>query len=279
MTRLRHHRDALTLLEVILAVSLMVVLMSAVHVFYTASLMAIQQGQGLSRESRLAQSALDRITRDVQACNGFLEGSGIGLVGEAHSISVVTTRLPDRDLLAERSITDEPLAVQSDVSEVQYYIALDPEETVTTEDGEEQSVVYGLVRREQALLNQAVLLEDEEQGLGPDFEVELWAEEIKYLGFRYYDGVDWVLEWEGAAGNSLPQAVKIAVGFSPATDEELETETEVAESQMFGEDVAIEDAPSDDRYTTVVFLPQADAMMGSRLVRAKQVNRNLRMAE
>lgn len=261
-----------TLLEVVLATGLMVVLMGGVHLFYSTALRTCAEGRALSRNVRLAWAALDMMARDIRSASGFVSGYGMGLVGDAHSMTLHTVRLPSRELFAKRKIQDKPLAGECDIVKVQYYVATDEEETVEDEQGEEQPLVYGLVRWEQQTLNQLVMIDlDEDQ-----FDVELWAGEIKYVGFRYFDGVEWVTTWHGGGGNSLPQAVKVTVGFVPVTEEELAAEEEIAESEMVGEQVEYEVAPVPDRYSMVVRVAQADAFLGSRLVRARQVMGNLR---
>jgi len=263
---------AFTLLEVVLATGLMVVLMGAVQLFYSTALRICDEGRALNRNVRLAWAGLDQIAGDIRSASGFVGGYGAGLVGDAHSITLYTVRLPSRELFAKRKIQDEPLAGECDIVKVEYYVATDEEETIEDEEGVEQPLVYGLVRWQQKTLNQPVMIElDEEQ-----FDVELWAGEIKYLGFRYFDGVDWVSAWRGGRGNSLPQAVKVTVGFTPVTEEELEADEELAESEMLGEQVEYEAEPVADRYSMVVRVAQADAFLGSRLVRARQVMGNLR---
>jgi prepilin-type N-terminal cleavage/methylation domain-containing protein len=260
----------LTLLEVLLAMALVVVLLGVVQLFYAVSLRTCAEGRVLSRDARLARAALQRIAQDVRNASGFARGYGPGLVGDAHWISLQTVRLPDKALLEERGIRDEPLPAECDIASVQYYVATDEDQTVTLEDGTEGPLVYGLVRWEQKTLNQPVMVDRDEQQV----DVGVWAEQIQYLGFRYFDGVDWVTTWTGGPGNSLPQAVKIMVGLDPVTDAELEAEEEREKAEMLGETVEEPPLPA-GRYAMVVRLRQADTFLGSRLVRAQQVLGNL----
>jgi prepilin-type N-terminal cleavage/methylation domain-containing protein len=261
----------LTLLEVLLAMALVVVLLGAVQLFYAVSLRTCAEGQGLSRDARLARAALDRIAEDVRNASGFARGYGPGLVGDAHWISLQSVRLPDKALLEERGIQEEPLPAECDIASVQYYVATDEDQIVTLEDGTEVPLVYGLVRWEQKTLNQPVMMMDRDE---QQVDVGVWAEQIHYLGFRYFDGVDWVTTWTGGPGNSLPQAVKIMVGFDPVTEDELAAEEEREKAEMLGETVEEPPLPA-GRYAMVVRLRQADTFLGSRLIRAQHVLGNL----
>ena len=270
---------AMTLLEVILAISLMIVLLGMMQMFYAASLRTVDQGKTISRRSRLAQAALARIARDIRGCSGSVASFGDGLVGDAHSITLQSMRLPSTMVLARQGLMDNPRQPEFDLSRVRYYIARDPDETVETDDGQEMDRLYGLVRWEQKTPNQVARLAFEE-GTDEAFDIELWSDEIMYLGFRYFDGVEWVMTWKDEQSKTLPQAVKVVVGYSAASQDELDAETEAIESQMIGEaSIDIADTAFDDRYVTVVYLPQADQLMSSRLVRARQVDRNLRVQQ
>ena len=42
---------------------------------------------------------------------------------------------------------------------------------------------------------------------------ELIAEEVSELGFRYFDGVEWLESWDSVLNESLPRAIEISIGF------------------------------------------------------------------
>jgi hypothetical protein len=125
----------------------------------------------------------------------------------------------------------------------------------------------GLVRREIKTLNQAIIREDQSESV----ELDLVAPEMKYLRFRYFDGVEWLDRWtvgeQGGLGNSLPQAVEITVGYDPIPPEIEEDE----ELDLENEDLlpAPPEPYSQSTSTIVVRLPQADVFFGSRLMRAR----------
>jgi len=72
------------------------------------------------------------------------------------------------------------------------------------------------------------------------------------------DGANWWPTWQLAQGNTLPQLVRITVGFRPDPEQlELRDEMEIVEEDFLQNEEEIEPlAP--DRYSIVVRLKQAD---------------------
>src|SRR4029453_5582239 len=44
---------------------------------------------------------------------------------------------------------------------------------------------------------------------------QLLAEEVVGLGFEYYDGVDWLTEWDSTASGALPRAIRVWLSILP----------------------------------------------------------------
>jgi len=177
--------------------------------------------------------------------------------------------LPDKELFVRRQIQDEPLPAQSDMRQVQYYIAYDEDLSFDYPDGATGPAPMGLVRREIQTLNQVTVREDQTQSV----ELDLYAPEMKYLRFRYFDGVEWLDRWdigkggEAGLGNSLPQAVEVTVGYTaiepPEDEDELDLENQdllPAPPEPYGE----------DKCSIVVRLQQADTFFGSRILRTQR---------
>ncbi len=122
--------------------------------------------------------------------------------------------------------------------------------------------MLGLVRREQKQLTEDVVDLDNTEVLQ---QVHLLAAEIQYIRFRYFDGSTWQDVWPGGGGaNSLPQAVKIEIGFSPDADMLTNQSTDLLENTNFDLMGNVEDqAPVPGRYSLIVRLPTANAMMAS----------------
>jgi len=74
---------------------------------------------------------------------------------------------------------------------------------------------------------------------------------VNYLEFRYFDGLEWQIEWDSQEMGGLPVAVEITIGIDPAGGKDPETldATEV-------NDLALADM-SEFLYRLVVHLPAA----------------------
>jgi len=272
-------RAALTLLEVIIAVALMSMLMAAMLVFFWQTMEVRRQAAAASERAQIARQVLARIEAELRGTIGFDEVgfpleqvlgpdeeviSGGGpvprLIGDRRSITFLTTALPDESQYDFYSETDEPPPARHDLTQVSYWLWVDPENT----DENGQPLVGGIIRTEKKTLNQAIVEEDKPL----DVRNDLWSHELGYLEFRYFDGVEWDVKWDITQGNSLPQMIQVTVGFEPITQEELEDrdldEFPISE-YPFGDD---HEHP--DRYTVIVRLPAADRFFSSRFQRVGQ---------
>jgi hypothetical protein len=52
---------------------------------------------------------------------------------------------------------------------------------------------------------------------------QLLAPEVNYLEFRYFDGAEWLTEWDSEQMGGLPVAVEILVGIDPAGGEDVQS--------------------------------------------------------
>jgi hypothetical protein len=263
----------MTLLELLLAAGLIVLVSGMLFAFYDASLRSRDYGIRRITGCQLARVVAMKIADEIRSANGFIPDIGPGICGDRRVITIQTVTLPDKELLYRRSLKDEPLPAQCDIRQVQYYLAYDPEEAHEYEDGTQAGAPLGLVRREVKTLHQTTQFENR----GEAVDLDLLAPEMKYLRFRYFDGVDWVDKWdiskdlEGKMGNSLPQAVEVTVGYAelPPEDQEKfkleETDPDLTPS--------LPEPYSPDTCTVMVRLPQADTFFGSRLMRAERRSR------
>ncbi len=148
-----------------------------------------------------------------------------GLYGNQYELQVDVSRLPrvdqyDPTLGADGvSITDIP----SDVKTVSYYLLSDTSgETTSAAISDTMGIATsttgstGLVRRQ---LDRAVTKWAEVNG---DYGLvdtvgETIAPEVVWLEFAYFDGTEWLLEWDSDEIGGLPLAVEIVIGIAPAT--------------------------------------------------------------
>ncbi len=262
-------RRGLTLLEVIIAISLMVLLIASMFAFYNISLSNSEAGRRKLDQGELAWLTLLRIAEEVRAANGFVPSLGPGIRGLRQEITLQTVTLPDRKLFIPRAVEERPLPAECDVREVRYYLGIDPEETEDYIDPTDPAGVvnaprtFGIVRREVKTFRQVAL----QTGQREEYDVELLSSQLRYLRFRYFDGVDWVDVWQppgGGMGNSLPQAVEITVGYDAEPPQDPnELDFDQADLQP-----SLPEPYHPQRYSLVVRLNQADTFFGSRILRA-----------
>ena len=286
----------MTMIELLLALGLIVLVSGMMFAFYNASLRSRDLGTRRMNNAQLARTIAMKIAEEVRAANGFVPSVGPGISGTDRFISIQTVTIPSRDLFYPQSIKDEPPPAECDIRHVQYYLAYDPDETYEYPDGTDADKPLGLVRREVKTLFQVALPDEDattaiETGTAGDSEAEgpilllknpdaidldLLAPEIKYVRFRYFDGVDWIDKWdigadmEGSLGNSLPQAVEITVGYGelpPPEEEEddLDEDPDLIPSEP--------EVYSRESYTVMIRLPQSDTFFGSRMMRAQRRSR------
>lgn len=261
-------RHAFTLLEVVLALTLMIFLLSTLMGFYYNSMRYRDRGLSTIKEAHMARVLLRQITDEIRQSGGFVPGYGPGIIGERYQITVQTMDLPSKELFRKRSLRDRPLPGQHDVKQVRYFIAWD--EDITDENG--IPLALGLVRQELKTLRQQLIVVDgmtERESLEYDedaeqsFKLQLYAPEIKYLEFRYYDGAEWHKDWQVTEGNALPQMVRVTLGYETQEQEDMdigfqEEDFEFEEDEIF----------PPRSYTAYVRVMQADTFFGSRITRA-----------
>ncbi len=268
-------RRGLTLLELLLALGLITLVSLLMFSFYDQVLRTRESAREAVSGGYLARMIAHQIADEIRAANGFVPTLGPGITGRERIITIQTVALPDRKLFRKLAIDDKPPPAECDVRLVQYYLGYDKEnENYEYADGTTGMAPIGLVRREVKTHYQTALFEKDEKSVSLD----LVSPELKYIRFRYYDGVDWTDRWdiglepEGQMGNSLPQAVEITVGYAEVPPPEVEEDEEgLSESDL----LPSEPEPySPDTYTVMVRLPQADTFFGSRLMRAQKITRS-----
>lgn len=262
-TRMR--RRALTLMELIIGIAIIVVLLSSMLAFLWRFMEARRQAAIAADQTQIARQVLGKLAAELRGCVGvdevgFPMEQGQRLLGDRRSITFLTSALPGEQQYRFFSEFETLPPAQHDLRQVSYSLWVDQENT--TEDGE--PIVGGIIRTVKKTLNQFIVEEDEPLALRND----LWSYELGYLEFRYFDGVEWSTEWNVTQGNSLPQLVQITVGFRPITRYEYDDEDL--------SDYPIEEYPlgndeyHPDRYSTIVKIPAADRFFSSRVQRVGQ---------
>ena len=209
----RRQAAGFTLLEVVLAISMIVSLMGSAIWFTNHIASARETINKRTREIVSRRSLMHRMTSELQ-CAMSMPRLNLGIAGEADYIAFVTTSIPGRSAWVDRNVLDQPVPPETDVRLVTYRQAIREDE-----DGNEY--VVGIERTCQKLLDAP---EAEE---GDNIRVVLLTDKLKYLRLAYYDGESWFKVW--TADQGLPLAVEVTLGDEPVYEDELtamETEDE-----------------------------------------------------
>ncbi len=254
-------RRAMTLLEVVIAIVLIAILLTALLGFVWQSAAIREQAAARSDRTQIARQVLDTLAAELRGCLGSDEvGFPVEdrLVGDRRSITFLTTGLPAENQYIDYKADQELPPAQHDLRLVSYRLWLDTENK--TPEGD--PLCGGLLRVEKKTLNQFLVEQDDPF----DVRTDLWSAEIGYIEFRYFDGVEWDTTWDITQGNSLPQLVQITVGFTSIKQPELDN-TDLKEFPLHDFPLG-DDKVHVDRYSTIVKIPAADRFYGSRVQKA-----------
>jgi len=312
-TRAQHagciRRRGVTLLEIVLAVSLLVVLSAMTYWFYSSMLRARETGVAEAYKLRLVRSILNQFAREIRQASMATVDERVGIRGEEERIWLSSSRMPSRAVSKPRRAHEPPPPGEYDLTKVEYSIARHPE-ILDEEGGWEMPL--GLARNELLIPRPGSLgsgdltdpdqqtfgdpqadatdpaddeflrqIENEQGGnpggsIGRDANIqwdELYAPEIRHLRLCYYDGQKWWDTWDVQGENPLPQMVMVTIGFEPHAPLDG-TRGRDKPNEEFCE--CLNRDPSDceplppDEYSRVVRVAQADPLFRSRVTRESQ---------
>jgi type II secretory pathway pseudopilin PulG len=262
-------RSSFTLIEVLLAITIIVMIMGSVYAFYSHSVKMTQMAEAKMQDAQIARVILLKIANELRGVTASGSRFGTVMTGEAERIDFITTAVPSRLVFFPQDITDKGRLIEHDLRLVQYSLA---------RDEDDEDIIYGIRRDElRCLLTSLIekktfdkLTQDdiddanEEQDKftvnlssesnsamsnQPLIKQTILCERIKYLRFDYYDGTEWLTRWNPTDPDAIPKAVKVTIGFTQVTDEEYEHESLLD----------MEDRPwVDDRYELLVSLILSD---------------------
>ena len=201
-------RRAMTLVEVVLAVSIVTAMMGGVYVFYTETLAGRVRITAATERIVAERAVMERITAELRAGLAF-RFLNIGLLGGEDGMEFMTAVVPGPAVWIERVATEQPPPPEYDLQLIGYRLR-------TVEDADGEMVVEGLERTCQKV--QLVRTAEE----GEEIQTALLTAHVKFLRLRYFGESGWTTAWTG--GDELPAAVEITLGFEP-----LPAETEPEE--------------------------------------------------
>ncbi|MEO2036465.1 MAG: prepilin-type N-terminal cleavage/methylation domain-containing protein [Planctomycetaceae bacterium] len=240
-----HQRSGFTLLELILAVGLTSLLMAAVYGAMSTYWNLAMESHEVIERSQIARSLLQQLARDIQACT-FAEQETQLDDDSANSDDRMTTEADtemnaagigvrrnglvgtDRDLVLcisypanparDPAYVPSPDAVgtsdrSSDLMVVRWLLAEATGDRLASalaelHATEGDNAVAGLARGHGGVTGFGQAVENNNF----DLQVEsttLLAAEVQSILFEYFDGVDWLTEWDSSLLNKMPQAVRI----------------------------------------------------------------------
>ncbi|MBI4719230.1 MAG: hypothetical protein HY763_15640 [Planctomycetes bacterium] len=137
-------RPAVTLLEIMLAMGILVSLTAMTFWFYISSLEASRRGTTEAMRLRLVRTVLDRIATEIRQASTITAAGRVGVRGEADRLWLSTLRVPTRESTERRKRRGLEQAGDYDLVKVEYKIARHPD--VLHEEGWERPL--GLARVE-----------------------------------------------------------------------------------------------------------------------------------
>lgn len=310
MHRRNHHRpypfrrSALSLLEVVLSLSLLVILSSITYWFYSSAMKTRERDIQYADKIRLARVLLDRMSHEIRQAVIATPDLGAGIDGDMERIRISTLRVPGREIADTRFERTEEPAPEFDLVTIEYRIARHPD-VLHPDEGYEYPL--GLARVEQRIprpekpgaapADDSILQTDEEGRLSIDqaaldamfgggesleednkleTEVnwqELYSQEIRYLRFCYYDGLTWWDDWHVTGENPLPQLVLATIGFEahpPCGEEFGQDEDNVEFCECLNRDPPDCRSLRPDQISTTIRVTHADPLFRSRVSREGQ---------
>ncbi len=240
-------RSGFTLLEVILAIGLTSLLLAAIYSALDLYWKYTTIGQQQVERAQIARAVFQKITHDLH-CVTFVQNTteetssddasdeesedveiqvtdpddaytsgNIGLYGDAESLVLHTSR-PARQALFISQVDNEA-ELQSDLLSISYFLANSGSEGLAgvvgdrfRESAGQENRAQGLARLEGDRLAMSNADESGEVEQLADHS-QLLAPEVSSLQFRYFDGTDWLEVWDSIEYGTVPQAVKVTIGF------------------------------------------------------------------
>ena len=168
------------------------------------------------------QSAVESQSQATPATEGFTSTDdvaeeetvdwSVGLVGDSNFIMLDISRLPRIDQYHPLIQTaQDAVTTGSDIKQIVYYVASSNRQNSSNNLLADESPTsrQGLFRDE---IDRAVAFY--QGGINPgtpqDYS-QLVANEIVQLQFRYFDGTDWLQQWDSSENKGFPSAVEISI--------------------------------------------------------------------
>lgn len=248
MKRLSANRSGFTLIEVMLAVGLTSLLMAglytAMNIYWTASVESYDE----VNRAQVARAIMRDLSRDIRSCtfveqemsdedeeedyeesatssaDDALGAYTNGLFGTSKDLVLYISRPSGDGTYINAQTLIDPKDRSSDAMIIRYLLAEDGGSGLSSQiasDSAYQDIeenVKGLARMsgDQVGLSNAISIGDVEMQL---LASTLIAQEVMDLSFEYFDGMDYVTEWDSTAQNAMPNAIKVTLTIRTVPEE------------------------------------------------------------
>lgn len=233
-------RAAHTLIEILLALGLSLVILTAVYAALDQHWRYAAAGQQQTERMQVARALFERLSLDVRSAvfrPAVDAGRSIGIKGDADTLTVQVQTTGAQRGRGSRTVCWQMRAVEAGDRDG---TRIDPSRAAT-------GAATGPVTEHAALGLVRVARDDSSPASLADLKTpaanDLVAAEVATIRFRYFAGGRWFERWDSVGQQELPRAVEITIGFRGAG---------VAEQPAGGRAVAGE-------YRVVVPVPAAEA--------------------
>ncbi len=196
-----------TLLEVLLAVSLVIMLSGGIYAFYGYTLGSREQIDTESQTIFAQRRVMDLLAGEILSARTNMQCAG-------DEVSFMRTAVPGKAVFETQNITESPsiasdktgpspFGPQHDIQFISYRL-----NHYDDENGVEQ--IGGLERTCLKNIKAKVVVE------GEDVEVMFLTEHVKFIRLQYWDGSEWQ---DSSSSTNLPQAIRISLGTKPLPDD------------------------------------------------------------
>ncbi|MBN1855004.1 MAG: hypothetical protein JW829_19880 [Pirellulales bacterium] len=177
-----------------------------------------------------------------------------GVFGNAYELQVDISRVPRIDEYevmfdSEKRLLDRP----SDIKTVAYYLregrSITASSLAATRLREDRQTVAGLIRRQLDRATTQYAIDTGDASL-LDERGELFAPEVVRLEFQYFNGTEWLTEWNSDEEGGLPCAIHVRIWMRKMREEESPETGILRLSQQPNE--------NDSMYELIVHLPNAE---------------------
>jgi len=188
-----------TLLELLVATAIFAVVIAAAYSLFDASRRLASRAEFSAQMYQSARAALQTIEADLRGAVMLGTAFDTGFIGatsgtEKEPLDKLELITVSRYTAASHDVNETDVVRGADLSKVYYWIEADLTKKA-----------HGLVRERPLELTPPS---------GPahrDEDVVEIAQDVVFINFRYYDGSDWLDQWDSTQTHKLPKAVEVTV--------------------------------------------------------------------